>query len=144
MRRHHQEAHVIGDLLIGEQRSVFLGRAAQLGEQIRRLPGAPPRDLPAEERNDRLAPLDALPHLRAGYGCAHHADDGSHHIDKRAVDRVRLRSELDAEEGGRGQIEGQLLDGRVELEIGACLPALEPARCHSAIRREMPSFSAPR
>ncbi len=106
MRCHHQEAHVIGDLLIREQRSVFFGRATKLGEEIRRLPGAPPRALLAEESNDRLAALDALPHLRAGNGCAHDANDGSYHIDERAVDGIRLRSELDAKEGGRCQIKG--------------------------------------
>src|SRR4029434_6396894 len=62
--------------------------------------------------------FDALPHLRAGNGGADYADTGRYHIDKGTVDDIGLLAELNAKEGGCGQIKGQLFDGRIELEIG--------------------------
>ena len=123
MRSQHQEAHVIGDLLGGEQGAVLLGRAAQLGEQVRRLAMPPFRDLAGEEVDDHLAPFHAPPHRRAGDRRAHEADRGREHVDEGAIDGVRLGTQLDAEKRGGGEIEGELLDGGVELQIGgATLP----------------------
>src|SRR6478609_6946677 len=98
MRRHHQEAHVIADLLIGEQRSVFFGRATELREQIRRTVLPAPRYLLSEESKDRLTALHAFPHLRPRNGSAHYADDGSHHIHEGNVYGCRLRTEFDPKE----------------------------------------------
>ena len=45
MRGHHQETHVIDDILRGKQRAVLMGGVAKLGEQVVAASCAPDRDL---------------------------------------------------------------------------------------------------
>src|SRR5215831_13733557 len=99
MRCHHQKTHMIGDLLIREQGSVFLGRATKFREEIRLLSCPAHLDLPTEEADDRLTTLYTLPHLRAGEGCTNNAGNRGHHMDEGPVELVCSRSELDTEEG---------------------------------------------
>src|SRR3546814_5405885 len=77
---------------------------------------------PRSSRTDTLVPYttlflsDPAPHRGKGQGHADDADRRLHHVDERLVDLFRLRSPGDAEEAGRGQVERQLLDRRIEWE----------------------------
>ena len=117
MRGHHQEAHVIDDVRVGQERAVVPGGAAELREQIVAAAFAPQRYLPIEIVDDqrraraRRAPSAcpaAAPNDRDR--CRDHGDEG-------ALDRIELRTKLVAEERGRREIERQLLDRRVEFEL---------------------------
>ena len=50
MRGHHEEAHVVDDLLRAQQPAVVHRRLAKLGEQILAVAVAPRLDLAAEKR----------------------------------------------------------------------------------------------
>ena len=115
MRRHHQETHVVDDVLRRQQRAVLMGRVAKLREQIVAAAlGAADRDLFGEIGDDALAAPDAARHLRAGQRLADHGDGSRDHVDKGVGDLVDLGPDAGAEKGGRGEVERQLLHRGVE------------------------------
>ena len=156
VRRHHQETHVIDDILRRQQRAVLMGGLAELREQIVAAAlGAADRNLLGEIGDDALAALDAARHLRAGQRLADHGDRGRHHVDEGARDLVDLGPDVGAEERGRGEVERELLhrgieqhrsrlrlplrhprgDAGVELgEIGFHRPGLEGDRQRAAVQ----------
>src|SRR3546814_4805085 len=94
---------------------------------------------PRSSRTDTLVPYttlflsDPAPHRGKGQGHADDADRRLHHVDERLVDLFRLRSPGDAEEAGRGQVERQLLDRRIEWERRAA-PLRDP-RPNAVVQR---------
>ena len=115
MRRHHQETHVIDDILRREQRAVLMGRVAKLREQIVAAAlGAAERDLFGEIGDDALAAPDAARHRGAGQRLADHGDGSGDHVDKGIGDFIHFRPDAGAEKGGRREVERQLLHRGVE------------------------------
>ena len=117
MRGHHEEAHVVGDLLGRQQRAFVRGRLAKLGEDVRPVPGATRVDLAAEIIDHEGAALHAPRHLRAGNGLPHDGDAGRHHVDEGPLQLRDFRAELGAEKRHGGEVEGQLLDRGIEQHV---------------------------
>ena len=129
MRRHHEKTHVVDDFLARKQRAVVGRRLAELGEDVGAVARAPRLDLASEIIDHEGAALHASRHLRAGNWPAHDGDRSRHHVDEGALDLLEVRSDLRAEEGHGGEIEGQLLDRGIEQNVRrALLPAADPAR----------------
>jgi len=88
---------VIDDVLRREQRTVLMGRLAQLREQIVAATlGPADRNLFGEIGDDALAALDAARHRRAGQRLSDHRDGSRHHVDKGARDLVDLGADTGA------------------------------------------------
>ncbi len=85
-------------------------------------------DLAGEEPRHEAVALDPAAHRGARQRHADDADRGGDHVDEGLVDRVRLRPPGDAEERGRGEIEGQRLDRRIEAELRPDREGGDPAR----------------
>ena len=129
VRRHHQEAHVVDDVLGRQQRAVLVGRPAQLREQVLAAAlGAAQRNLLGEIVDDALAALDAARHLRARQRRADRRDRGRHHVDEGAVDLLDLGTDVGAEERGRREIERQLLHRGIEQHLAPARLPLRDAR----------------
>ena len=130
MRGHHQEAHVVDDILRRQQRAVLVGGVAELREQIlAAAPGAANRNLLGEIGDDALAALDAARHLRARQRLADHGDRGGHHVDEGAGDLVDFGPDPGAEERCRGEVERELLHrGIKQHRAGLRLPLRHPRR----------------
>ena len=110
MRRHHQETHVVDDVLRRQQRAVLVGGVAELREQVVAAAlGAADRNLLGEIGDDALAAPDAARHRGAGQRLSDHGDGSRDHVDEGARDLVHLRPDVGAEERGRGEVERELL-----------------------------------
>ena len=115
VRRHHQETHVIDDILRREQRAVFMGRMAKLREQVVAAAlGAADRNLFGEIGDDALAAPDAARHRCAGERLSDHGDRSRHHVNECIRDVVDFGSDAGAEKGGCREVERELLHRRVE------------------------------
>ena len=88
MRRHHEETHVVDDLLRAQQPAIVGRRLAKLGEQVFAVAVAPGFDLAAEERDHEPAALHAARHQRAGQRRANDGDRRGDHVDERALERL--------------------------------------------------------
>ena len=130
VRRHHQETHVIDDVLRREQRAVLMGRLAQLREQIVAAAfRAADRNLLGEIGDDALAALDAARHRRAGQRLSDHGDGSRHHVDEGAGDLVDLGADAGAEKRRRREVERELLHRGIEQHrSGLRLPLRHPRR----------------
>src|SRR6202011_2129207 len=107
-----------------QQRTVFVGGAAELGEQVFAALLAADRNLLGEISYDTLAAPDAAGHLGARQRLADYGDGGGDHVDKGAGDLVDLRADIGAEERGRGEVERELLHlGIEQRRAGLCLPS---------------------
>ncbi len=122
MRCHHQETHVIDDILGRQQRAVFMGGAAQLREQVLAPLGAADRNLFGEVGDDAFAPLHAARHLCARPGLADRRDRCRDHVDECARDLVDFGTDAGAEKGRCGEIERELLHRGVEQHWTGRLP----------------------
>ena len=138
VRGHHQEAHVIDDVLRRQQRAVLMGGLAEMREQVVAALAAADRNLLGEIRNDPFAAPDAARHLGARQRLADHGDRGGHHVDKGARDLVDLGSDTGAEERGRGKVERELFHRRVKQHrSGLRFPLRDPRRDTAVERCEI-------
>jgi hypothetical protein len=131
VRGHHQEDHVIDDVGVAEARTLFALGTAETAEHVVAAPGAPLRDQAAEVVDHELAPLQTSVKLEAGNRKTHAGHRSRNQIFEDAVHARRFRTEIDADEDRRGDIEGQLLERAEGQEAAAAVaPTLEPARDH--------------
>ncbi len=114
VRGHHQETHVVDDVLRRQQRAVLMGGLAKLREQVFAALFAADRNLFRKIGDDAFAPVDAACHLGARQRLADHGDRGRHHVDEGTGDVVDFGADIGAEERRGGEIERQLLHRRIE------------------------------
>ena len=117
MRCHHQEVHVIDDGIDRQILAVIVLGLTELGENILPIAGPPHWHHRRKIADEEIAPRHPAPHRRARQRTAHHPDARLHHIDKRLIDLLGIRSPRQTEKAGRGEIERQLLDLGIEQQI---------------------------
>ncbi|MBA7667324.1 hypothetical protein ES703_75411 [subsurface metagenome] len=144
MGRHHQEAHVVDDVLRRQQRAVLMGGLAQLREQVVAAALAPDRDLLGEIGDDAFAPGNTAAHLGERQRRADRCDRSGDHVDKGAGDVVDLRPDFGAEEGGRRQIQRELFHRRIHQHLAGLRFPLLDARGNAAIEIDEIGLHRPR
>src|SRR5579883_3545731 len=132
MRRHHEEAHMVGDLLRREERAVLTGSAAELREDVVAAALAPERHLALEVIDDEGAAFDAAPHRGAGQRFPDDADRGRVYVDEGALERLDIARDF-AQKRGCGEIERQLLDRGIEEEIRGSLAPFSQPPCDAGV-----------
>ena len=125
MRRHHEKAHVVDDVLRREKRSVFIARPTKLREDILPAGLASAWDFAREKLDDAFSTLHPPIHLRARDGLPDGRDRRRDHRTKVTVHLFRMELRMVADVRGRREIERQLLDRRIEQKRSS---ALHPVR----------------
>ena len=117
MRGHHEEAHVVDDLL---RDSSAPSSVVALQSWVKISSPSLTRRAAicaAEIVDHELRGLDAASHLRARNGLAHDGDGGRDHVDEGASSRLNIRAHVSAEERDGGEIERQLFDRGIEEHV---------------------------
>ena len=117
---------MVDDVVVAEPRAVLVGpgvaqRAEQVAVVARALGGDPRVQEPLEHLASGQAPRPAPARDRE----ADHRGSGADAVGERAVEPVGLRAELEAHEGARRDVEGELLERRVDLEVALRRPGRE-------------------
>lgn len=126
VRRHHQENHVVDDVVVRESFTVFGFDVAQHREQVVSFVRTSCGQVAAEELLESGAALDSSSPSGAGQWVAHNGRRRLHTPDERLVDLVhfsRRGTFGPTHEDRGGEAEGEFLDGRVGAETFSGPPA---------------------
>ena len=121
-----QEDHVVGDVLVA-QAAFFLGRLAQLAEEVRGVRLALFRDQPGHELLQITPAAQAPVPEGARYRQTQHRQRGVRRVNEGLVHLVRFRTHAQAEENLRAHVQQQRLDAVEEGEGFAGGPGLQAA-----------------